>query len=159
MSLLQRVEDTYYPESDGRPMGETDVHIEWTIRIRDILKYRYRDQRVYVASNLLVYYQQGEPYKFVVPDDFVVLECDAGPRRTFKTWEEEKSPDVVFEVTSRSTRRYADLCFQRAFPVSSADHRLVVAELDGSGVRDEPVYYQFSFDVARWLARRACPSF
>jgi hypothetical protein len=57
--------------------------------------------------------------------------------------------------TSRSTRRYAELCFQRAFPVSSADHRLVVAELDGSGVRDEPVYYQFSFDVARWLARRA----
>lgn len=56
---------------------------------------------------------------------------------------------------SRSPRRYAKLCFQRAFPVSSAEHRLAVDELDGSAVRDEPVYYRFSFDVARWLARRA----
>lgn len=54
-----------------------------------------------------------------------------------------------------SPRRYAKLCFQRAFPASSADYRLAVGELDGSGVRDEPVYYRFSFDVARWLARQA----
>jgi hypothetical protein len=57
-----------------------------------------------VASNLLVYYEEGLPRKFVVPDDFVVLDCDPQRRRVFKTWEEGKVPDVVFEVTSRGTR-------------------------------------------------------
>lgn len=104
MSLGQTVEPIVYPESDGKPMGETDVHIDWMIRIRDILKYRYRGRRVYVASNLLVYYVEGQPNKYVVPDDFVVLNCDPGQRRTFRIWEEKRTPDVVFEVTSRSTK-------------------------------------------------------
>jgi hypothetical protein len=58
-----------------------------------------------VASNLLVYYREGDPSQFVVPDDFVVKDCDPGRRRTFKIWEEGKAPEVVFEVTSRSSRR------------------------------------------------------
>ena len=33
-----------------------------------------------------------------------MLDCDPGRRRVFKTWEEGKAPDVVFEVTSRETR-------------------------------------------------------
>jgi len=41
-----------------------------------------------------------------VPTDvFVVLGVPKGDRRTFKVWEEGKSPDVVFELTSDSTRR------------------------------------------------------
>jgi hypothetical protein len=41
MSLVQTIDQIEYPESDGRPMGETDIHIDWMIRIRDILRYRY----------------------------------------------------------------------------------------------------------------------
>ncbi len=26
-----------YPESDGQPIGETDLHIGWIIRLRDML--------------------------------------------------------------------------------------------------------------------------
>jgi Uma2 family endonuclease len=70
----------------------------------DLHRWRYRQERVYVASDLLVYYQEGDTTKFVVPDDFVVLNCDPGRRRTFKIWEEGCAPDVVFEVTSRSSR-------------------------------------------------------
>jgi len=105
MSTTEFVDQVQYPESDGQPMGETDLHRDWMIRILDILRYRYRGQRVYVASDLLVYYVEGVPRKFVVPDDFVVLDCDPDRRRVFKTWEEGRVPDVVFEVTSRSTRR------------------------------------------------------
>jgi hypothetical protein len=105
VSVAQSVQPIEYPESDGKPMGETDVHIDWMIRLRDILRYRYRGQQVYVASNLLLYYEEGDPTRFVVPDDFVVKDCDPGPRRTFKIWEEGKAPAVVFEVTSRSSRR------------------------------------------------------
>lgn len=105
MALVQTVDEIEYPESDGKPMGETDVHIDWIIRIRDILKQRFRGQRVYVASDLLVYYQAGNPRKFFVPDGFVVKDCDPGRRRIYKVWEEGKSPNVVFEVTSLSSRR------------------------------------------------------
>ena len=104
MRAAQVEDQVEYPESDGKPMGETDLHRDWMIRILEILRYRYRGQRVYVASNLLVYYEEGLPRKFVVPDDFVVLDCDPHRRRVFKTWEEGRVPDVVFEVTSRGTR-------------------------------------------------------
>jgi Uma2 family endonuclease len=93
-----------YPESDGEPLGETDLHIHWIIRLRDILKYRYRGQRVYVGADLMLYYKEGEPYRFVAPDVFVVLECDSGFRRTFKTWVEQRVPDVVFEITSKYSK-------------------------------------------------------
>ena len=104
MSLIQTIDQIEYPESDGQPMGETDVHIDWMIRIRDILRYRYRGQRVYIGANLLVCYKEGDPSKFIVPDDFVVKDCDPGRRRTFKIWEEGKTPDVAIEITSRSSR-------------------------------------------------------
>ena len=105
MSLVSNDAAIDYPESDGRPMGETDWHIEWTLRLRDMLKLRYRGQKVYVASDLLLYYHEGVPRDFVVPDGFVVLDCEQRQRRVFKTWEEQRVPNVVFEFTSASTRR------------------------------------------------------
>lgn len=104
MSLVRTIGEVVYPESDGQPMGETDLHRNWMIRIYDLLAYRYRQQRVYVGSDLLVYYEEGEPSRFVVPDDFVVFDCEPGDRRVFKIWEEGRTPNVVFEVTSLSTR-------------------------------------------------------
>ncbi|WP_166830831.1 Uma2 family endonuclease [Thalassoroseus pseudoceratinae] len=105
MSSTESLTDIDYPESDGQPMGETEIHIEWMIRLRDILKLRYRERRVYVGSNLLVYPEEGVPRNFVVPDVFVVKDCEPGRRRIFQTWVENRVPNVVFEITSRSTRR------------------------------------------------------
>jgi hypothetical protein len=58
------------------------------------------------------------------------------------------------------------LCFVRAFPESIAAHHDALAQLlkfeskfrnrpDDSGIAGTSVYYSFSYDVARWLARRA----
>jgi Uma2 family endonuclease len=105
MSASSSVREIEYPESDGKPMGESDLHRNWMVRIIDLLSTRYRGQRVYVSGDLLVYYEEGNPKKFVVPDAFVVLDSDPGMRRVYKLWEEGRAPDVVFETTSRSTRR------------------------------------------------------
>jgi Uma2 family endonuclease len=94
-----------YPESDGLPMGETDLHQFWMIRIADWLRWRYHGQRVYVSGNLLIYPIEGNNVRHVSPDCFVVLDCEPGFRCVYKVWEEGKAPDVVFEVTSNSTRR------------------------------------------------------
>jgi Uma2 family endonuclease len=115
MSLLTSRTEVEYPESDGKPMGETDLHRDWMIRILELLKYRYRGQRVYVSGDLLVYYEEGVPREFVVPDVFVVTDCDPRRRQVFKTWIEGHSPDVVWEVTSRSTKRNDETFKPQAF--------------------------------------------
>jgi Uma2 family endonuclease len=97
--------DIEYPETDGQPMGETDLHRDWMFRIIDLLKRRYRGQQVYVTGDLLFYYEEGNPARFVVPDAMVVKDCDPGRRRTFKLWEEKRLPNAVFETTSRYTKR------------------------------------------------------
>ncbi|MBW3542913.1 MAG: Uma2 family endonuclease [Planctomycetes bacterium] len=105
MKLTDATIEVEYPESDGLPMGETDLHRWWMIHLTDVLERRYHDRRVYVSSNLLLYYEEGEPLKFVSPDVFVVKDCEPRMRRVFKTWEEGRVPQAVFEVTSASTRR------------------------------------------------------
>jgi Uma2 family endonuclease len=105
MSLVETTAEVEYPESDGQPVGETDLHIEWVFRLRNMLKRHYRGQRIYAAANMLMYFQKGAPYRCVCPDVFVVKDSDPMFRRTYKVWEEGQAPHVVIEVTSRSTKR------------------------------------------------------
>ena len=39
MSRAETLDQMFYPESDGKPMGETDLHIEWMFRIREIMRW------------------------------------------------------------------------------------------------------------------------
>ncbi|MCC7334556.1 MAG: Uma2 family endonuclease [Pirellulaceae bacterium] len=105
MSTINKAEAIEYSETDGQPMGETETHRRWMTRIDDILCHRLRGQRAYVGCNLLLYFLPGQPARFVVPDNFVVLDCDHRERRIFKTWEEQRVPDLIIEVTSLSTQR------------------------------------------------------
>lgn len=108
MTLIPQAPQTEveYPESDGKPMGETDVHIRELIEIRTTLFNFFSSQPdIYVAADLLFYYEEGNPKKFVVPDVFVVKGLAKGLRRTYKLWVEGRAPNVIFEITSRSTKR------------------------------------------------------
>lgn len=94
-----------YPESDGEPMAETDTHRDQMIYLISALQDYYRDREdVYVAGNLFVYYEEGNPQAVVAPDVFVVFGVRSGERRVYKLWVEGRAPDVIFEVTSPSTR-------------------------------------------------------
>ena len=105
MTAVIQVSQIYYPESDGKPMGETDDHRKEIVRHIEMLEDYYRGQKVYVSGNLLMYYVQGEPRTFVVPGAFVAKGIPPKSRRTYKIWVEGKAPDVVIETTSRKTRR------------------------------------------------------
>ena len=106
-------------------MGETDLHIMQILDLRFALSRHFRDDpQVYVAADLLLYYVEGDPKEFVVPDVFVVRGVPKGERRIYKLWEEGRAPEVVFEITSASTRRedlgtkkvlYADLGVKEYF--------------------------------------------
>lgn len=94
-----------YPESDGEPMAETDLHIQLMFELRFALREFFRaDASVYVGSNLLLYYVEGDPTKSVAPDLFVVRGAGNHDRRTYKLWEEKHAPNVVIEVFSRKTK-------------------------------------------------------
>ncbi|MFP5286688.1 MAG: Uma2 family endonuclease [Thermoanaerobaculia bacterium] len=99
-------DDVYYPESDGRPMAETDLHREVMTDLIHGLKRRYAEAPdVYVGGNLLFYDVQGNPRSSFSPDVFLVKGVPPGRRRIFKLWEEGKVPCLVFEITSDSTHR------------------------------------------------------
>ncbi len=98
--------DVYYPESDGQPVAETDVHRQLMFESIGMLQAFFRaDPHVYISGNLFVYYQEGDPRQVVAPDVFVVHGVRNRQRRIYKLWEEGEVPAVVFELTSRSTRR------------------------------------------------------
>ena len=104
MGSVIHIQAVNYPESDGKPMGETDDHRDEMVRHIELLEDYYRGQKVYVSGDLLVYYVQGDPRRYVVPDAFVAKGSPPGSRRIYKVWVEGKAPDVVIETTSRKTR-------------------------------------------------------
>jgi Uma2 family endonuclease len=87
-------------------MAETDVHYRQMTDLRFALEAHFRDvPDVYVGANIFLYYEEGDPHQVVAPDVFIVRGVSKGDRRTYKLWEAGKAPDVVFELTSDSTRK------------------------------------------------------
>ena len=94
-----------YPTSDGRPMAETDFHRDLMFDLIDVLKHRYAaDPNVYVSGDLLIFYEEGDKWRHVAPDVFVVKGVPNGQRPNYLLWKEGKGPDVVIEVTSKTTK-------------------------------------------------------
>src|SRR5438132_493778 len=108
-SLRALPRPVHYAESDGKPLGETDAHVQaaWDAMYK-LQTHFFGRPDVYVASNNLLYYEEGNPRRFVVPDVYVVLGARKGLRRVYLLWEEGLPPTFVLEVSSRKTRR-ADL--------------------------------------------------
>jgi Uma2 family endonuclease len=96
----------HYATTDGKPMAETDLH-------RDILVYSIyalddfyaADPLVYVSGDLLMFFERGNKRKHVAPDVFVVKGVPKRRRPNYLLWEEGKAPNVIFEITSSSTRK------------------------------------------------------
>jgi Uma2 family endonuclease len=98
-------EPIHYPESDGRPMAETDEHRDEMAEIIQALQQRYLDREdVYVSGNVLIYYEEGNPAARRAPDVFVVFGVPKRKRRTYLLWKERVVPQVAIELTSKGTR-------------------------------------------------------
>ena len=115
----------YYPESDGKPLAETDLHRVVIVNTYQKLEGHFEDRDdVYVSGNLLIYDVPGKTRRSISPDVMVVFGIEKKMRRTYKIWEEGKAPDFVMEVTSKSTykndlrkkkTRYAHIGVQEYF--------------------------------------------
>lgn len=96
-------QEIFYPESDDKPMGETAFHITLLTDLFQILKNFFNRQKdVVVIADMMFYYEEGNPRKVIAPDVMVIKGVGNHSRRTFKLWQ-EKTPDVIFEISSRGT--------------------------------------------------------
>lgn len=105
MAAFPLQHDIDYPESDGRPLGETERHRQEIVDLIYGFQQHYRDAPdVYAGGNMFLYYSQGNRRACVCPDVFVVKGVGKETRRTYKLWEEGRAPSLVVEVTSGSTK-------------------------------------------------------
>lgn len=103
LNLKKRAE-ILYPETDGKPMGETDYHIQTITYIYQALSAFFSSAMdVKVLADIMFYYEEGNPRKFFSPDVMVVKGVGNHPRRSYKLWEEKQFPQVIFEISSRGT--------------------------------------------------------
>ncbi len=97
-------EDIEYPYCDGKPVAESDFQFKPLVYAVQALRAHFQDRPdVYVAGNMFVYYEEGNPKAVVAPNVFAVFGADKKDRFSYKVWKKPKAPDFVLEVTSRST--------------------------------------------------------
>jgi Uma2 family endonuclease len=95
----------FYPESDGKPMAETDKHAKLLIYLKQSLEIYFAERAdVYVTGNIMFYYVEGDPTEVISPDVMVCFGVPKGDRTSYKTWEEsDVIPSVIIEIASRGT--------------------------------------------------------
>jgi Uma2 family endonuclease len=99
-----------YPESDGEPMAETQVHLEAMVLLRQALEDFYGDRRdVFISTDQFWFWNEGHPEDRLAPDLLVALgvpEKTKAERGSFRAWEENNVvPSIIFEMASEGTWR------------------------------------------------------
>ena len=96
--------EDFYPESDGKPMAETERHFREILKNFSLLENHFANTPdVYVLGDMMMYYVEGDPSKSIAPDIFVSFGIGRKERRIYKIWEEGKPPDFVLEFASKKT--------------------------------------------------------
>ncbi len=91
--------EVVYPESDGKPRAENDIHYRWIVTIKENLNALLSD--AYVAADLFWYPVRGNPNIKQAPDVMVAFGRPKGDRGSYRQWEEaDVAPQVVFEILS-----------------------------------------------------------
>ena len=85
-------------------MGETDFqHLQISILEQMLRLFLLNKKDVYLASDLIVYHEEGNPNRRFAPDLMICFGVENKKRRTYKIWEEKVVPQVVIEIVSKET--------------------------------------------------------
>ena len=104
MSAILEQPKLAYPESDGKPMAETGIHVRAIELLHQALDDFFADRPdVFIAADMFWYFEEGV-VQATAPDVMVVPGVGNHERRSFFTWEENGAvPAVVFEMASKGT--------------------------------------------------------
>ncbi|NEP78484.1 MAG: Uma2 family endonuclease [Okeania sp. SIO3B3] len=106
--------EVFYPNEDETTWGESYDHLYAVSTIFETLKEYLKGQKANVFSKQFLYFSNGYPKLRTVPDVMVVFDIEAGGRDSYLLFEELKIPAVIFEVTTKNTRR-DDEGFKKVF--------------------------------------------
>lgn len=96
--------EVYYPSEEPKKMGETDYqHIQISVLEQQLRLFLSEKKDVYLASDLIVYYEEGNPNRRFAPDLMVCFDVENKKRRSYKLWEEKVVPSAIIEVASEAT--------------------------------------------------------
>ena len=105
-------DDIHYPDSDDEPLPDGRYQVPYFIEIVGTVREYFRDRPdVEVSGNTFIYYEEGNPRRFISPDLHVTLGVTAEGfasmdyRNTYLVWEIGKPADFVLEIASESTAR------------------------------------------------------
>ncbi len=105
--------EIYYPSEEKKKLGETDFqHIQISILEQQLRLFLNEKKDIYLASDLIVYYEEGNPNRRFAPDLMVCFGVENKKRRSYKIWEEKQVPQVIIEVASEATWQ-KDVTFKR----------------------------------------------
>jgi Uma2 family endonuclease len=99
-----------YPDSDGQPMADNTLQLEWIFIIKENLDWLFADREdVFVASDLLWYPVEGRPDIRRAPDALVAFGRPKGYRGSYIQHREGGvAPHVVFEILSPNNNPAGD---------------------------------------------------
>ena len=97
-----RVDDVFYPCSDGEPMADNMAQATAMMGAAGDLGSVRPD--ALVAADILVYPERGNNRNRIAPDVLVGLGLGMHLRSSYFVWEEGKPPDWVLEVASPGTQ-------------------------------------------------------
>ncbi len=99
----------YYPSGDGEPVAETFDHLYVILITIEVLRLYLQDVQACVLGNQFLYYEEGNSGKRCAPDVMVSFGVEPKSLDNYKIWEEGSIPSVVFEMTSRGTKKKDDV--------------------------------------------------
>ena len=105
-------DDVHYPDSDDEPLPDGRYQEPYFTEIVGTVREHFLDRPdVEVSGNTFIYYEEGNPRRFISPDLHVTLGVTADGfasmdyRNTYLVWEIGKPADFVLEIGSESTAR------------------------------------------------------
>jgi Uma2 family endonuclease len=157
-ALRSRTDQPLYPDDDGEPMSDNTVQFRWIVLIKEGLEFLFRDRPdVFVAGDLLWYFEEGNPKDRTAPDVMVVFGRPKGDRGSYRQWEEDGvAPQVVFEILSpgnrvpemlRKFRVYEDRGVEEYYIYNPDDGVLLGWLREGGRLREIP-------DLRGWISPR-----
>lgn len=99
--------DIEYPSSDGEPLAESSLQLDWIFLLVNGLTAQFRDDKdTVVAADLFWYPVEGDSKTATAADVMVVFGRPKQDRMSYMQWKEENiGPQVTIEVCSPSNSK------------------------------------------------------
>jgi Uma2 family endonuclease len=96
--------EIYYPSTIPNYIPESNIHFLLVANLVLMLNVFLNSQKGdFAFGDLMFYYEEGNPRKFVAPDVMISFNLEKMPTRVYKLWDEKVVPAVIVEIASDST--------------------------------------------------------